>query len=59
MSEFAFAYFSVIGVHNHEYKYKLLPSATTDTSVPPSEIWLDAITDITVVFFGNQLFLWI
>lgn len=52
MAEFVFAYFSVIGVQNHDYKYKLLPSATVNTLVPPSEVWLDAITDLTVIFFG-------
>jgi hypothetical protein len=53
MASHALAYFAVIGVSNHKYQYRSLPSATANTLVPPSEIWLDAITDVTVIFFGK------
>jgi hypothetical protein len=55
MASHAIAYFAVIGNRNNSFKSQLLASATQSQSVHPSEVWKDAITDITVIFFGQSV----
>jgi len=54
MSSYAIDYFATLGRRPGELSCKSMPSATSESTVPPSEIWLDAITDITVIYFDDE-----
>ena len=53
MSCYAIDYFVSLSRKEGPLKCKDIPSATKNSAVHPSEIWNDAITDITVIYFGT------
>lgn len=52
MSCHAIDYFATLSRSAGPLQCKNLPSATSNSSVHPSEIWNDAITDMAVIYFG-------